>query len=45
MAMVEEFLVHLDKERNQSPHTVKAYGRDLAAFTDFCDRHYAGNWQ
>jgi len=45
MAMVEEFLVHLDKERNQSPNTVKAYGRDLAAFTDFCDRHYAGDWQ
>jgi integrase/recombinase XerC len=45
MAMVEEFLVHLDKERNQSPNTVKAYGRDLAAFTDFCDRHYAGAWQ
>jgi integrase/recombinase XerC len=22
---------------------VKAYGRDLDAFTDFCDRHY-GNW-
>jgi integrase/recombinase XerC len=44
-AMVEEFLVHLDKERNQSPNTVKAYGRDLAAFTDFCDRHYAGAWK
>lgn len=42
--MVEEFLIHLDKERNQSPNTVKAYGRDLAAFTEFCDRHYGGSW-
>jgi integrase/recombinase XerC len=41
---VGEFLTHLDKERGQSPHTVKAYGRDLEAFTDFCDRHYAGAW-
>jgi integrase/recombinase XerC len=41
---VTEFLEHLDKERGHSPHTVKAYGRDLEAFTDFCDRHYAGQW-
>jgi integrase/recombinase XerC len=41
---VTEFLTHLDKERGQSPHTVKAYGRDLEAFIDFCDRHYAGAW-
>jgi integrase/recombinase XerC len=41
---VTEFLTHLDKERGQSPHTVKAYGRDLEAFTAFCDRHYAGAW-
>jgi integrase/recombinase XerC len=40
---VTEFLTHLDKERGQSPHTVKAYGRDLEAFTEFCDRHY-GQW-
>jgi integrase/recombinase XerC len=41
---VAEFLTHLEKERGQSPHTVKAYGRDLEAFTDFCDRHYGGRW-
>ncbi len=41
---VEEFLTHLEKERGQSPHTVKAYGRDLEAFTEFCDRHYGGSW-
>jgi integrase/recombinase XerC len=43
-AEVEEFLTHLAKERDQSPHTVKAYGRDLEAFTGFCDRHYGGKW-
>jgi integrase/recombinase XerC len=43
--VLEEFLLHLEKERNQSPNTIKAYGRDLTAFTDFCDRHYAGAWQ
>ena len=41
---VAEFLTHLAKERGQSPHTVKAYGRDLEAFTEFCDRHYGGAW-
>jgi integrase/recombinase XerC len=40
---VTEYLEHLEKERDVSPHTVKAYGRDLEAFTDFCDRHY-GEW-
>jgi integrase/recombinase XerC len=40
---VREYLEHLEKERDVSPHTVKAYGRDLEAFTDFCDRHY-GDW-
>jgi integrase/recombinase XerC len=40
---VAEYLAHLEKERDVSPHTVKAYARDLGAFTDFCNRHY-GNW-
>ncbi len=43
-AAVTEFLTHLDKQRGQSPNTIKAYTRDLEAFTDFCDRHYAGQW-
>jgi integrase/recombinase XerC len=41
---VTEFLTHLDKERGQSAHTIKAYGRDLDAFVAFCDRHYGGKW-
>jgi len=40
---IAEYLVHLDKERDVSPHTVKAYTRDLEAFAEFCDRHY-GEW-
>jgi integrase/recombinase XerC len=40
---VMEYLEHLEKERDVSPHTVKAYARDLEAFTDFCNRHY-GEW-
>jgi integrase/recombinase XerC len=42
---VAEFLTHLEKERDQSLHTVKAYRRDLEAFTEFCDRHYGGSWK
>jgi integrase/recombinase XerC len=41
---ITEYLTHLEKERDVSPHTVKAYGRDLGAFTEFCDRHY-GSWK
>ncbi len=43
---IAEFLVFLAKERNDSPHTVKAYGRDLAALQTFCDDYYgaAAQW-
>ncbi len=43
---VARFLEYLDKERNDSAHTVKAYGRDLAMFQEFCDRHHgdAASW-
>ena len=32
------FLVHLSAERNLSPHTVRAYERDLVAFEQFVER-------
>lgn len=44
--LVREFLLHLEKGRDQSPHTVSAYRRDLEAFTDFLDRRHGGRtWQ
>ena len=43
--LLEEFLQHLEKERDQSPHTVKAYRRDLELFAEFCDRFYGGGWR
>jgi integrase/recombinase XerC len=39
-AEVSDFLRWLGAERGDSPHTVKAYGRDLAAFVGFCDGYY-----
>jgi integrase/recombinase XerC len=42
---IPEFLTYLDKQRGQSPNTIKAYARDLEAFADFCDRHYGGQWR
>src|SRR5438874_7147197 len=41
---VRDFVEFLSKERNDSPHTVKAYGRDLADFVAFCGRYYRGAW-
>lgn len=42
---VQEYLRHLAKERDVSPHTVTAYRRDLAAFAEFLGGHYgADGW-
>ena len=32
------FLRHLERERNASPHTVRAYGEDVAQFSDYLQR-------
>ncbi len=37
--LVAEFLTHLEKERDVSPHTVKAYARDLGELRDVLQRH------
>ena len=41
---VSEFLVFLAKERNDSPHTVRAYRRDLTLFQRFADGYFAAPW-
>ncbi len=38
------FVAFLEKERNDSPHTVKAYARDVADFAAFCGDYYGGAW-
>src|SRR5256884_1341927 len=39
-----EFVTFLAKERNDSPHTVKAYERDLTEFAAFGENYYGGPW-
>jgi integrase/recombinase XerC len=41
-AEVSDFLRWLGAERNDSPNTVKAYGRDLENFASFLDEYYGG---
>jgi integrase/recombinase XerC len=38
-----DFLEHLAKERDVSPHTVAAYRRDLTDFAEFLGRYYSGD--
>lgn len=44
-ALIHEFLDHLARERDQSPHTVSAYRRDLEAFVTFADRQLGAGWR
>ena len=37
---VDDFLIHLEKERDVSPNTVTAYRRDLDEFVTFLGRYY-----
>jgi len=39
---VADFLRYLGTERNDSPHTVKAYGRDLESLESYLDGYYGG---
>jgi integrase/recombinase XerC len=39
-APVDDFLLHLEKERDVSPHTLSAYTRDLKQFTEFLASYY-----
>ena len=45
---ISDYLTHLEKERDVSPHTVKAYGRDLNDFVEYLGAYYgevAWSWQ
>ena len=42
---IAEYLTHLEKERNVSPNTLKAYARDCAEFVAFLTGYYgAAEW-
>ena len=44
--LVSDFLTHLEKARDNSPHTIKAYRSDLIRFCEFLDeRNGAAAWQ
>lgn len=44
--LLADFLTHLAKERDVSPHTVAAYARDLGELQEFLGRHYGDPaWQ
>ena len=46
--MIEDFLEHLEKERNVSAHTLKAYRRDLEELVSFLTKYYGDkvwSWQ
>jgi integrase/recombinase XerC len=48
LSEVAGFLTYLEKQRDVSPNTVKAYRRDLADFTEFLQAHYgqrAWGWE
>ena len=45
---VEDFLLHMEKERDVSPHTLKAYRRDLTELLEFFGNYYGAkdwSWQ
>ena len=44
MNEIAAFVDFLSKERNDSPHTVKAYERDVGEFAAFCQDYYGGPW-
>ncbi|MCC6444569.1 MAG: tyrosine recombinase XerC [Armatimonadetes bacterium] len=41
---IDPFLEHLRLVRNASPHTVRAYAEDIAAFADFFEAARGGDW-
>jgi integrase/recombinase XerC len=44
VCQVDEFLSMMAHERNASPHTVRAYERELHSFADFVVERYGPDW-
>jgi len=42
---IRSFLEYLEKQRQQSPNTVRAYGRDLEAFEQYCLKEYGSRFR
>ena len=40
---VDAFIAYLQLEKKYSPHTIKAYNKDITAFTSFCQDHHQLN--
>ena len=40
---IAKFIDYIEKERNYSPHTIKAYAKDLDRFSEYCKDHHASN--
>jgi tyrosine recombinase XerC len=40
--LIQDFIVHLEKERGFSPHTLTAYSHDLSRFNRFLENYYEG---
>lgn len=41
---IDAFLIHLAKERDVSPNTLRAYAKDLASLEDFLASHVGPGW-
>ena len=38
---IAKFIDYIEKERNYSPHTIKAYAKDLDRFSEYCKEQHA----
>ncbi len=37
---IAKFIDYVEKEKNYSPHTLKAYQNDLERFAEYCSREH-----